>query len=603
MYLAKSSKRYRERSYTQLYAKANNPAESLHGDFAGFLYLFHYQEVGKMENNYAITNFIHREMAMDIEEGRCGGSVCTRFPPEPNGYLHIGSAYAINISYSAVEKLGGKFNLRFDDTNPAKEDIEFVQSIMDDMLWMGYDFGEKELYGSDYFDQIYEWAIQLIKKGKAYVCDLTPEQMRGYRGTLNEPGKESPYRNRSVEENLNLFERMRKGEFEAGTKVLRAKIDMASPNMNMRDPAIYRIMKVSHYRTGDKWCIYPMYDYAHPLQDAIEGITHSLCSVEFKDHRPLYEWVLNELEIKRAPKQREFGRMNLKGVVTSKRYLRELVFGKYVDGWDDPRLPTLRGLRRRGYTPEVIKRFLGEIGVSRSESEVDIAMLDHCLREELKLKVPNVMAVLKPLKVIITNYPAGESEVLSVSNNNDNPELGTREVPFGRELYIDQDDFMENPAPKYHRLYPGGEVRLKGAYIIKCDCAIKDDITGEIIELHCSYDPATKSGAGTSDKKVKGVIQWVSAAHAIKAEVRLIESLLLPVEKQRKDVEDWKENLNPESMLIIEDCYIEPFVKGAKPEDKLQFMRQGYFCVDSKYTTGDKLVFNRITALKDSYKK
>ncbi|MFZ5351942.1 MAG: glutamine--tRNA ligase/YqeY domain fusion protein [Bacillota bacterium] len=559
-----------------------------------------------MDNNekiYESTNFIHKEIGRDIEEGRCRGGVCTRFPPEPNGYLHIGSTYAINISYSAVEKFGGKFNLRFDDTNPAKEDIEYVNSIIEDMKWMGYDFGGRELYGSDYFDQIYEWAVELIKKGKAYVCDLSPEQMKEYRGTLTEPGKDSPYRSRTVEENLELFERMKNGEFEAGDKVLRAKIDMASPNMNMRDPVIYRIQKLHHYRTGDKWCIYPMYDYAHPLQDAIEGITHSLCSAEFKDHRPLYEWVLEALEIKNPPKQREFGRMNLKGGITSKRYLRELIFGGFVEGWDDPRLLTLKGLRRRGYTPEAIKTFLNEIGVSRSESIVDVAMLEHFLREDLKTKVPNVMAVLKPLKVVISNYPENKYEYLNIDNNNENPGLGSREVPFGRVLYIEQDDFMENPPPKYHRLYPGGEVRLKGAYIIRCEEAIKDESTGEVIELRCSYDPDTKSGAGTSVKKVKGVIQWVSAEHAVKAEVRLYDRLLLPEEERKKDAADWKENLNPDSLIVLEDCYVEEFLKDAKPEDKFQFMRQGYFCVDNRHTTSEKLVFNRIAHLKDSYKK
>lgn len=559
------------------------------------------EKVEKAENEEIRSNFIYKIIEQDLEEG-VYDRVHTRFPPEPNGYLHIGSAYAINISYSAAQKYGGLFNLRLDDTNPAKEDHEYVQSIIEDMKWMGFDWEDRLFYGSDYFEDIYNHAVNLIKKGLAYVDDLSPEEIREYRGTLTEPGKESPYRNRSVEENLDLFERMRKGEFPAGAKVLRAKIDMASPNMNMRDPVIYRIQYTKHYRTGDKWCIYPMYDFAHPLQDAKEGITHSLCSAEFIDHRPLYEWVLNACEIPHPPKQREFGRMNLTGVVMSKRYLRDLVLNGYVDGWDDPRLPTLRALRRRGYTPEAIKHFLGEIGISRNESTVDVAMLEHSIREDLKAKVPCIMAVLRPLKVVITNYPEGQVEWFDAPNNPENPDLGSRKVPFSREIYIEQDDYMENPPKGYFRLFPGNEVRLRNAYFVKCQEAIKDE-NGNIIELHCTYDPETRGGNAPDGRKVKGTIHWVSIEHAVKAEVRLYDRLMLPEEEQKPDVEDWKENLNPNSIEILENCYIEPFIDGAKPEDKFQFIRNGYFTVDNKYTTKDKLVINRIVAMKDTWKK
>lgn len=548
------------------------------------------------------SNFIQKIVEEDIENKVYDRDICTRFPPEPNGYLHIGSAYAINISYNIYKKYNGKFNLRLDDTNPLKEDIEYVNAIIEDMKWLGFDPKDRIFYGSDYYEKLYNYAVELIKKGKAYVCDLNAEQIKEYRGTLTEAGKESPYRNRSVEENLNLFERMRAGEFESGQKVLRAKIDMSSPNMNMRDPVIYRIQKVEHYRTGNSWCIYPMYDYAHPLQDAIEGITHSLCSIEFKDHRPLYEWVLNEVGIKQPPKQREFGRMNISGAITSKRYLRELVFGNFVDGWDDPRLPTLKGLRRRGFTPESIKTFLGEIGVSRSESTIDIAMLEHFLRDDLKTKVPCYMAVLRPLKVVITNYPKDKSELLDIENNVENEELGRRQVTFSSELYIEQEDFMEVPVKGFRRLAPSVEVRLKGAYFIKCEEVIKDE-NGNVVELHCTYDPQTKSGSGFEGRKVKGTIHWVNAKDAIKAEVNLYEKLIEDEELLKDTTKTWEQKINPNSKITLTDSLVEPILKNAPKESKYQFIRNGYFVVDNKYTTEDKLVFNRIVALKDTKKK
>ncbi len=548
------------------------------------------------------SNFIQKIVEDDIQNKFYNRDICTRFPPEPNGYLHIGSAYAINISYSIAKKYNGKFNLRLDDTNPLKEDIEYVNAIIEDMKWIGFDPKDRIFYGSDYYEKLYEYAVRLIKKGKAYVCDLNAEQIKEYRGTLTKPGKESPFRNRSVEENLDLFERMRAGEFESGQKVLRAKIDMASPNMNMRDPVIYRIQKVSHYRQGATWCIYPMYDYAHPLQDAIEGITHSLCSIEFKDHRPLYEWVLNEVGIEQPPKQREFGRMNISGAITSKRYLRELVFENFVDGWDDPRLPTLKGLRRRGFTPESIKIFLGEIGISRSESTIDIAMLEHFLRDDLKTKVPCYMAVLRPLKVIITNYPENQTEILEIENNVENESLGTRKVTFSNELYIEQEDFMEVPVKGFRRLAPGVEVRLKGAYFIKCEEVIKDD-SGNIIELHCTYDPQTKSGSGFQGRKVKGTIHWVNAKDAIKAEVNLYEKLIEDEELLKDNTKTWEQKINPNSKITLTDSLVEPILKNAPKESKYQFIRNGYFVVDNKYTTDNKLVFNRIVSLKDNKKK
>lgn len=548
------------------------------------------------------SNFIQKIVEEDIENKEYSRSICTRFPPEPNGYLHIGSAYAINISHTVAKKYNGKFNLRLDDTNPMKEDIEYVNAIIEDMKWLGFDPADRIFYGSDYYEKIYDYAIELIKKGKAYVCDLTAEQTKEYRGTLTQPGKDSPYRNRTVEENLKLFNAMRAGEFEQGEHVLRAKIDMSSPNMNMRDPVIYRIQKVSHYRTGDAWCIYPMYDYAHPIQDYIEGITHSLCSIEFKDHRPLYEWVLNEIGATQPPKQREFGRMNISGAITSKRYLRQLVFGNYVDGWDDPRLPTLKGLRRRGFTPESIKNFLAEIGVSRSESTIDIAMLEHFLRDDIKTKVPCYMAVLNPLKVVITNYPQATTELLDIENNTENEALGHRQVAFSREIFVEKEDFMEIPEKGFHRLAPGSEVRLKGAYFIKCEEVIKNEV-GEVVELHCTYDPETKSGLGFTGRKVKGTIHWVNAADAVPAEVNIYEALIDDEEMLRDDTKSWDERINPNSKVVLEHALVEPILKGSAKESRFQFIRNGYFVVDHKYTTDEKLVFNRIVALKDSKKK
>lgn len=547
------------------------------------------------------SNFIQRFVEEDIEEKVFTRSITTRFPPEPNGYLHIGSAYAINISYNIAKKYEGFFNLRFDDTNPLKEDMEYVHSIIEDMKWLGYDPEDRIFYGSDYSEEIFNLAVDLIKKGKAYVCDLSPEEIRAYRGTLTQGGTDSPYRNRSIEENLDLFYRMRKGEFPSSSKVLRAKIDMSSPNINFRDPVIYRIHHANHYRTGDKWCIYPMYDFAHPLQDAIEGVTHSLCSVEFKDHRPLYDWFLKELDFVEPPRQREFGRLNLTGVVTSKRYLRELVFGDFVDGWDDPRLPTLKGLRRRGFTPESIKKFLGEIGVGKSESTVDISMLDQCVRTDLKEKVPSVMAILNPLKVIITNYEEGKEELLPIANNMENPDLGTRAVPFSRVIYIEKDDFMEEPVKGFHRLAPHKEVRLKGAYFIKCNEVIKNE-AGEVIELHCTYDPETKSGSGFEGRKVKGTIHWLSEDNAVKAQVNLYDKLVSEESLLKDASKTWEEKINPNSLIVLENCLVEKFLGGAPIESKYQFIRHGYFTVDNKHTSERRLVFNRIVSLKDSWK-
>lgn len=553
--------------------------------------------------NIIVQNFIDKVVEEDIKNKIFSRDICTRFPPEPNGYLHIGSAYAISVSYGIATKYGGKFNLRFDDTNPVKENIEYVDSIIEDMKWISFDPEDRIYYGSDYSDMIYEFAIKLIKGGKAYVCDLTPEEIREYRGTLTTPGKNSPYRDRTIEENLDLFERMKNGEFPAASKVLRAKIDMSSPNINLRDPIIYRINFAHHYRTGDKWCIYPMYDFAHPLQDAIEGITHSLCSIEFKNHRPLYEWFLKELDIKEPPKQREFGRLNLTGVVTSKRYLRELVFGGYVDGWDDPRLPTLKGLRRRGITPESIKDFLSQIGVFRNESTIDISLLEHTLRQDLKSKVNCVMGVLNPLKVTITNYDENKVEYLEIENNSENLSLGTRLLPFSKTLYIEREDFMENPIKGFHRLSPGKEVRLKGAYFLKCEDIVKDPSTGEITELLCSYDPETKSGSGFTGRKVKGTIHWVSANHGIKAEVHLYDKLISDEELLKDNSKSWEERINPTSLIKLKNCILEPSLKNAPIESKYQFIRHGYFCVDKKYTSDKKLVFNRIVLLKDSWNK
>jgi len=540
-------------------------------------------------------NFIHNIIEKDLEEG-VYQKVHTRFPPEPNGYLHIGHAKSICLNFGTAQKYNGLCNLRFDDTNPVKEDIEYIEAIKEDVKWLGFDWEDRLYYASDYFDQLYEYAEKLIRKGKAYVCDLTPEQIREYRGTLTEPGKESPYRNRSIEENLDLFRRMRNGEFEDGSRVLRAKIDMASPNLNMRDPVLYRISHATHHRTGNKWCIYPMYDFAHPISDALEGITHSLCTLEFEDHRPLYEWILRELEFENPPKQIEFARLELTNTVMSKRKLRKLVEEKYVDGWDDPRMPTISGLRRRGYTPEAIRDFCERIGVAKKISTVDIALLEHCIREDLKLKEPRLMAVLNPLKVVITNYPDDQVEYVEVENNQENPEMGTRKVPFSKVVYIEQEDFMEDPPKKYYRLSPGKEVRLKGAYIIKCENVVKDEATGKIIEVHCTYDPDTKSGSGSIPRKVKGVLHWVSVEHAVKAKVRLYDHLFLDDEDGEEEMK-----LNPNSLQEVES-YIEPAITEYKPGSRFQFIRNGYFCMDTKDTTENQLVFNRIVSLKSSFK-
>ncbi|MCM3748773.1 glutamine--tRNA ligase/YqeY domain fusion protein [Paenibacillus pasadenensis] len=524
-------------------------------------------------------------------------SMCTRFPPEPNGYLHIGSAYAIHTSFNVAERFGGTFHLRFDDTNPLKEDIEYVEAIIEDLKWLGYDPGPHIYYGSDYSEEIYQAALKLIRKGKAYVCDLTPKKVTNFRGTLTEPGKDSPYRNRSVQDNLELFEGMKDGRFPAASKVLRAQIDMASPNMNLRDPILYRIIDAEHYRTGTAWRIYPMYDFAHPIQDAIEGITYSLCSIEFKDHRPLYEWVLDELDIPEPPRQREFGRLNLTGVLTSKRFLRPMIEGGHVDGWDDPRLPTLQGLRRRGFTPASIRAFIEAVGSIRTQSTVDISLLDHCLRQDLKEQTDCFMAVLRPLKVVITNYPDEATELLAVENNRENEERGARKFPFSKTIFIEQDDFMEVPVKGFHRLTLNGEVRLKGAYFISCHEVVKDPLTGEPIELRCTYDSATKSGSGFNARKVKGTIHWVSAAHAVPAEIRLYEKLLHKEEMPETD-ESWIELLNPHSLTTILGALLEPSLQHTAPEQKVQFLRHGYFCADIKDHRADRLVFNRVVPLK-----
>lgn len=550
------------------------------------------------EKEVISKNFIEQIIDKDIEEGHCK-QVVTRFPPEPNGYLHIGHAKSILLNDGLAKKYNGKFNLRFDDTNPTKEKTEFVQSIIEDVKWIGGDFEDRLFFASNYFEQMYEAAVKLIKKGKAFVCDLTADEIREYRGTLTEPGKNSPYRDRSVEENLALFEGMKNGEFEDGTKVLRAKIDMSSPNINMRDPVIYRVARMTHHNTGDKWCIYPMYDFAHPIEDAIEGITHSICTLEFEDHRPLYDWVVRELEYENPPKQIEFAKMYLTNVITGKRYIKRLVEENIVDGWDDPRLVSISALRRRGFTPESIRKFMELCGVSKSNSSVDYAMLEYCIREDLKLKRPRVMAVLDPIKLVITNYPEGEIEYLDAAINQENPEMGTKKVPFGRELYIDREDFMIEPPKKYFRLFPGNEVRLMNAYFVTCTDYITDE-NGNVTEVHCTYDPETKSGTGFTGRKVKGTIHWVEATTAVKAEVRLYENIV----DEEKGVynEDGTLNLNPNSLTILNECYIEPAIKEAKSLDSFQFLRQGYFCVDCKDSKEDHLVFNRIVSLKSSYK-
>lgn len=542
------------------------------------------------------SNFIRNIVIDDVKSGKTK-EVITRFPPEPNGYLHIGHAKSIVLNFDIADEFGGKTNLRFDDTNPVKEDVEFVESIKKDVEWLGYDW-DGLFFASDYFEEMYSRAILLIEKGLAYVDDLSAEQIREYRGTLTEPGKESPFRGRSVEENLDLFKRMRDGEFGDGEKVLRAKIDMSSPNINLRDPVIYRIAHVPHHNTGTKWCIYPMYAFAHPIEDAIEGVTHSICTLEFEDQRPFYDWVIKECEMPSVPRQYEFGRLNLTNTVMSKRKLKQLVEEGYVDGWDDPRMPTLSGLRRRGYTPEAIRNFCREIGVAKTSGVVDEKMLEHFVREDLKLKAPRTMGILKPLKVVITNYPEGEIEMLDAEINPENPEMGMRKIPFGREIYIEQEDFMEDPPKKYFRLFPGNEVRLKHAYFIKCEEVIKD-ADGNVVELHCTYDPETKSGSGFTGRKVKGTIHWVEATQAIPAEFRLYEPLILD-EDAEEEGGSFLDHVNPNS-LIIEQGFVEPNMKDVKGNDKFQFFRHGYFNVDPK-NESDKLIFNLIVSLKSSFK-
>ena len=552
-----------------------------------------------MEGEATVSkNFIEQEIDKDLAEGRYT-EVVTRFPPEPNGYLHIGHAKSILLNYGLSQEYNGKFNLRFDDTNPTKEKIEFVESIQADVKWLGADWEDRLFFASNYFDQMYEAAIKLIKKGKAFVCDLTAEQIREYRGTLTEPGKNSPYRGRSVEENLDLFERMKNGEFEDGTKVLRAKIDMASPNINMRDPVIYRVAHMTHHNTGDKWCIYPMYDFAHPIEDAIEGVTHSICTLEFEDHRPLYDWVVRELEYQYPPKQIEFAKLYLTNVVTGKRYIKRLVEEGIVDGWDDPRLVSIAALRRRGFTPESIKMFVELCGVSKANSSVDYAMLEYCIREDLKLKRSRVMAILDPVKLIIDNYPEGQIEELEAPNNMENETLGTRKVPFGKELYIEREDFMVEPPKKYKRLYPGNEVRLMNAYFVTC-VGYDTDEDGNVTAVHCTYDPASKGGNSPDGRKVKGTIHWVSAQDNVQAEVRLYENII----DEEKGVynEDGSLNLNPNSLTVLKNCYVEKSLKDAKAYDSFQFVRNGFFCVDAKDSKEGALVFNRIVSLKSSFK-
>mgnify|MGYP000484164796 CR=1 FL=1 len=558
-----------------------------------------------MENETVSKNFIEQMIDKDIEEGYCH-EVHTRFPPEPNGYLHIGHAKSILLNYGLAQKYGGKFNLRFDDTNPTKEKTEFVEAIQSDIEWLGADWEGRLFFASDYFDQMYEGAVKLIKKGKAYVSDLSAEQIREYRGTLTEPGKEDPYSTRSVEENLALFEDMKNGKFADGEKVLRARIDMASSNINMRDPVIYRVAHMTHHRTGDKWCIYPMYDYAHPIEDAIEGITHSICTLEFEDHRPLYNWVVEEVgkdmipnKDEMPPRQIEFAKLYLTNVVTGKRYIKRLVEEGIVDGWDDPRLVSIAALRRRGFTPESIKMFVEMCGVSKSQSSVDYAMLEYCIREDLKMKKPRMMAVLDPIKLVIDNYPEGEVEYLDVENNLENPELGVRKVPFGRELYIERNDFMIDPPKKYFRLFPGNEVRLMHAYFVKC-VSYETDAEGNVTVVHCTYDPETKCGTGFTGRKVKGTIHWVCADECVDAEVRLYENIV----DEEKGVynEDGSLNLNPNSLTILPGCKLEAGLKDSKAYDSFQFVRQGYFCCDAKDSSEEHLVFNRIVSLKSSYK-
>ena len=558
-----------------------------------------------MENENVSKNFIEQFIDQDIEEGHCK-TVHTRFPPEPNGYLHIGHAKSILLNSGLAQKYNGKFNLRFDDTNPTKEKTEFVEAIKEDIKWLGADWEDRLFFASDYFDQMYEAAVKLIKKGKAYVSDLSADEIREYRGTLTEPGKEDPAGSRSVEENLALFEDMKNGKFADGEKVLRARIDMTSSNINMRDPVIYRVAHMTHHRTGDKWCIYPMYDFAHPLEDAIEGITHSICTLEFEDHRPLYNWVIDEVgkdmipdKDEMPPRQIEFAKLYLTNVVTGKRYIKRLVEEGIVDGWDDPRLVSISALRRRGFTPESLKMFVELCGISKANSSVDYAMLEYCIREDLKMKRPRMMAILDPVKVVIDNYPEGETEYLEVVNNLENEELGVRKVPFSRELYIDREDFMEEPPKKYFRMFPGNEVRLMNAYFVTCNSFVKDE-NGVVTEIHCTYDPASKGGNSPDGRKVKGTIQWVSAAQAVPAEIRLYENIV----DEEKGVynEDGSLNLNPNSLTVLKNCVVEENLKDAKAYDSFQFVRQGFFCVDAKDSTADHLVFNRIVSLKSSFK-
>ena len=544
-------------------------------------------------------NFIEQIIDKDLAEG-VYDEVCTRFPPEPNGYLHIGHAKSILLNYGLAQKYNGKFNMRFDDTNPTKEKIEFVESIKNDIKWLGADWEDRLYFASNYFDQMYEVAIKLIKKGKAFVCDLSADEIREYRGTLKEPGKESPYRNRSVEENLDLFERMKNGEFEDGSRVLRAKIDMASPNINMRDPVIYRVAHMTHHNTGDKWCIYPMYDFAHPIEDAIEGVTHSICTLEFEDHRPLYDWVVRELEYPHPPKQIEFAKLYLTNVVTGKRYIKKLVEEGIVDGWDDPRLVSIAALRRRGFTPESIKMFVELCGVSKANSSVDYAMLEYCIREDLKMKRPRMMAVMDPVKLVIDNYPEDQIEELEVPNNMENPELGSRSVPFGKELYIEREDFMEVPVKKYKRLYPGNEVRLMNAYFVTCTDVEKDE-EGNITVIHCTYDPASKGGNSPDGRKVKGTIHWVAAKTAVQVECRLYENIV-DEEKGVYNKEDGSLNLNPNSLTVLNNCYVEPELAKAEAYDSYQFVRNGFFCADCHDSKPGLPVFNRIVSLKSSFK-
>lgn len=543
-------------------------------------------------------NFIEQEIDKDLSEG-VYNHVQTRFPPEPNGYLHIGHAKSILLNYGLAQKYGGTFNLRFDDTNPTKEKTEYVESIMEDVKWLGAEFKDRLFFASNYFQEMYDCAILLIKKGKAFVCDLTAEEIREYRGDFKTPGKDSPYRNRSVEENLKLFEEMKNGIYKDGEKVLRAKIDMLSPNINMRDPVIYRVARMNHHNTGDAWCIYPMYDYAHPIEDAIEKITHSICTLEFEDHRPLYDWVVKECEFENPPRQIEFAKLYLTNVITGKRYIKKLVEDNIVDGWDDPRLVSIAALRRRGYTPESLRMFVDLVGVSKANSSVDYAMLEYCIREDLKLKKPRVMAILDPIKLVIDNYPEDTIEYLDAPNNLENPDLGERKIPFGKELYIEREDFMEEPVKKYFRLFPGNEVRLMNAYFVTCTSCEKD-ADGNVTVVHCTYDPETRSGSGFEGRKVKGTIHWVAAATAVQAECRLYENIV--DEEKGKFNEDGSLNLNPNSLTIIKSCFVEPELTKAKAYDSFQFVRNGFFCVDCKDSSPENLVFNRIVSLKSSFK-